>query len=89
MTSQPVGANPAQFQKFSALPRKTQIAARGLVATSIAASFIAVWLPRDHRNAPAESNAVQYVTLPRVEVVGQREHTTDIAEAVKLTTHRD
>ncbi|HTH77442.1 MAG TPA: hypothetical protein VL593_00590 [Ramlibacter sp.] len=90
MTSQPTGANPIPFKKFSALPNKTQIAARGLVGTLIAASFIAVWLPRDHRTAPAASKAVQYVTLPRVEIVGQREHAPDVvAQAVKLTAHRD
>jgi hypothetical protein len=90
LTSQPVGAEPASFRKFSTFPTRTQIAARGLVGAVIAASFIAVWLPRDHRAEPAASNAVQYVTLPRVEIVGQREHAPDvIADAVKLTAHRD
>lgn len=90
MISQPIGAPQLPFKKFSALPSKTQIAARGLAVALIAAAFIAVWLPRDHRTAPAESTAVQYVTLPRVEIVGQREHAPDVvAEAVKLTAHRD
>lgn len=89
MIPQPKGAAAIPFKKFSALPDKTQIAARGLVGALIAASFIAVWLPRDHP-APAKAKAVQYVTLPRVEIVGQREHTPDvIAEAVKLTAHHD
>ena len=89
MISQPTGATPIPFKKFSAFPNKTQIAARGLVGALIAAAFVAVWLPRDPR-APAASTAVQYVTLPRVEIVGQREHAPDVvAQAVKLTAHRD
>jgi hypothetical protein len=90
LISQPIGANAAHFKKFSALPDKTQIAARGLVGAVIAAAFVAVWLPRDNGIQPAGPTGVQYVTLPRVEIVGQREHAPDvIAEAVKLTAHRD
>lgn len=90
MISQPTGAMPVPFKKFSALPGKTQVAARGLVGALIAAAFVSVWMPRDHGTSSAKSNEVHYVTLPRVEIVGQREHAPDvIAEAVKLTAHRD